>query len=469
MAAAGDTTSMAPAAAAASGSVGLSEVLISVRGLGKCYQIYDKPHHRLLQGIVGQRRKYFREFWALRDVGFEVRRGETFGVVGRNGSGKSTLLQLLTGTLTPTTGSVEVKGRVAALLELGAGFNPECSGRENVYMNGHLFGLTTREIDERFDAIAAFADIGDFLDQPVKTYSSGMYVRLAFAVIAHVDADVLIVDEALSVGDAFFVQKCMRFLRSFMERGTLLFVSHDTSAVVNLCSRAMLLDRGVVKMIDKPKAVTERYLEDLYADVQGDVAARPGIEGVDASPEAGGDDEDFRDARADLILNSNLRNDLEVFRFRPESSGFGTGDVAIVDVRLSNAAGAPLSWTVGDETVRLRIRAQATVPIERPIVGFLMKDKLGQIIFGDNTYLTYRNETLSVEPGGSIDAEFEFRMPVLSPGDYSFAIAVAEGTQESHVQHQWLHDAIIIRAHSSATPFGLIGVPMRRISMKVRH
>ena len=212
------------------------DIAIRVENLSKCYTLYDAPRDRLKQfvlprlqrGIGKPSRNYYREFWALKDISFEIRKGETVGIIGRNGSGKSTLLQILCGTLTPNSGTVAINGRVAALLELGAGFNPDFTGRENVYMNGSVLGLTKEQIDARFDEIAAFADIGEFLFQPVKTYSSGMYVRLAFAVIAHVDAEILIIDEALAVGDAFFVQKCMRFLRDFMTRGTVLFASHDT-------------------------------------------------------------------------------------------------------------------------------------------------------------------------------------------------------------------------------------------------
>src|SRR3990167_2532409 len=196
-----------------------SETAIKITNLSKCYHIYDKPHDRLLQMLMRGRKQYYREFWALNDVSFEIKKGETVGIIGRNGSGKSTLLQMICGTLNPTKGQVETHGRIAALLELGSGFNPEFTGRENVYMNASVLGLSNEEIDARFDDIAAFADIGEFIEQPVKTYSSGMMVRLAFAVIAHVDADILVIDEALSVGDAFFTQKCMRFLRKFMEKG----------------------------------------------------------------------------------------------------------------------------------------------------------------------------------------------------------------------------------------------------------
>ena len=245
---------------ATSGHVSDSDVAIRVDSLGKCYRIYDKPEHRLWQGLFRGRKQFFREFWALRDVSFEVRRGETVGIIGRNGSGKSTLLQLICGTLTPTTGNTTVNGRVSALLELGAGFSPEFTGRENVYMNGTVLGLSHREIDERFGAIAAFADIGDFISQPVKTYSSGMYVRLAFAIAVAVDPDILIIDEALSVGDLAFQNKCMARIREMSARGaTILFVSHDLSTSQVICHHAIWLDGGRVVRAGDPVQVCRDY------------------------------------------------------------------------------------------------------------------------------------------------------------------------------------------------------------------
>jgi len=230
-----------------------NDIAIRVSKLSKCYRIYDQPHDRLkqsiyprLQRLVGKRPKqYFREFWALHDVSFEVKRGETVGIIGKNGSGKSTMLQLICGTLNPTSGSIETNGRIAALLELGSGFNPEFTGRENVYMNAAVLGLSREETEARFDEIAAFADIGDFIEQPVKTYSSGMYVRLAFSVAINVKPDILIVDEALSVGDGAFQLKCMTRLKEIQESGaTILFVSHDLSSIGRLCTGAVILDRG---------------------------------------------------------------------------------------------------------------------------------------------------------------------------------------------------------------------------------
>lgn len=252
------------------------DIAIRVSNVSKCHQIYDKPHDRLkqslyprLQRLIGRSAKqYHREFWALRDVSFEIKRGETVGIIGRNGSGKSTLLQMICGTLAPTSGTVETNGRIAALLELGSGFNPEFTGRENVYMNGALLGLTQEEIDERFDAIASFADIGQFIDQPVKTYSSGMSLRLAFAVQSQLDPDILIIDEALSVGDYFFQQKCFSYIRGLCAKGvTLLFVSHDLGTVRDICKRAIYLRQGNLLLDGNASGVISSYLGDAHTSV----------------------------------------------------------------------------------------------------------------------------------------------------------------------------------------------------------
>lgn len=449
-----------------------SESVITVSGLCKSYETYATPRDRLkqlvlppLQRSLGmQPRRYSEEFSALSDVSFEVRRGETFGIVGRNGSGKSTLLQMLCGTLSPSAGQMHVHGKVAALLELGAGFNPEFSGRENVYMNGRLFGLTTRQIDERFDSIAAFADIGGFIEKPVKTYSSGMYVRLAFAVIAHVDADILVVDEALSVGDAYFVQKCMRFLRGFMERGTLLFVSHDIGAVQNLCSRAMLLERGRVKEIGAPKDVVKHYLEALVSESQDISAAKQ----PDAQAQESGSELDYVDMRDRFLNQTNLRNDIELFSFQIDSDSFGAGGARIRDVYMEDVqAGGRLTWVVGGELVRLVICAEALADLDSVILGFDLKDRLGQTVFGDNTFLTYISEPQFVAAGQIVSACFEFRMPVMRGGDYAITAAIATGTQSTHVQHHWIHEAMILRAQPGRACFGAVGLPMRKIEITI--
>lgn len=445
------------------------EIAISGQGLGKCYQIYDRPQDRLKQTILPRVRLllghpaplYYREFWALRDLSFGIRKGETVGIIGRNGSGKSTLLQIICGTLTPTTGTVHVSGRVAALLELGAGFNPEFTGRENVYLNGSIMGLSRTEIAKRLASITAFADIGDFIDQPVKTYSSGMYVRLAFAVIAHVDADVLVIDEALSVGDAFFTQKCMRFLRDFMGRGTIIFVSHDTAAVQSLCDRAIWIERGAVKFAGSAKDAAAGYLADLYETQQG--ASK--VASTAPSDPATDYPRETRDMRLDFLNCTQFRNDIEIFRFDPQAPSFGTGNGRILSAELLDEKGDFLSWLVGGENVILQITCEAEEEIDAPIVGFIVKDRLGQALFGDNTYLTYRHRPILMNAETRIITRFEFRMPVLPTGDYSVAVAFAQGSQQEHIQHHWIHDALVFRSHTSSAIHGLVGVPMTRIAI----
>ena len=235
-------------------------IAIRVDNVGKCYEMYGKPSHRLWQTLTMGHKTFYKEFWALRNINFEVKKGECVGIIGRNGSGKSTLLQIIAGTLTPTTGNVEVNGRVAALLELGSGFNPEFTGRDNIYMNASILGLTKIEINAKYDRIVAFADIGEFIDQPVKTYSSGMIVRLAFAVQVTIEPDILIVDEALSVGDVFFQQKCFNRLRSLQKSGTtLLFVSHDLSTVKSLCDKCIYLEEGKIKCLGASTEICDSY------------------------------------------------------------------------------------------------------------------------------------------------------------------------------------------------------------------
>jgi lipopolysaccharide transport system ATP-binding protein len=441
-----------------------SDPAVRAVGIGKSFRLFKQPRDRLKQLFVGSRRKLYHEFSALDAVSFEVGRGETVGIIGRNGAGKSTLLQIVCGTLKPTTGFVETHGRIAAMLELGAGFSPEFSGRENIFLNGYIVGLTRQQIEQRYDAICAFADIGEFIDQPIKTYSAGMAVRLAFAVMAHVDADILVIDEALAVGDARFVQKCMRFLREFKERGTLLFVSHDTTAVANLCDRVVWLDAGRVKAIGPSKHVCDLYLENLFESVQGaSPPATPLL--LPASPETAA--ERPRDQRLDILKASPYRNDIEIFEFHREAPSFGKRGARITDVRFEHPHGERLAWAVGGETVVVAIDIEAQEALSSPIVGFLVRDRLGQNVFGDNTFLTMREAPLALAAGDSARARFEFDLPLLPPGNYSIAVAVAEGRQQDHVQHEWIHDALTFRVETSSVRHSLVGLPMRSIHFEL--
>jgi homopolymeric O-antigen transport system ATP-binding protein len=451
-----------------------SDAAISVRRLSKCYPAYDKPQDRLKQMLWRGRRTYHKEFWALRDVSFDIARGQTVGIIGRNGSGKSTVLQIICGTLAPTSGQVAVDGRVAALLELGAGFNPEFTGRENVYMTAAILGLSGEEIEARYQDIVSFADIGEYIDQPVKTYSSGMVVRLGFAVAAHVLAEILVIDEALAVGDVFFVQKCMRFLREFREQGTLLFVSHDIAAVVNLCDTVVLLEHGAVRAIGSAKEVCELYLASTYDTRPGGSGRTPRppevalersgrTESSSARPASLDDQREGRDQRLDFINSTSLRNDLELFPFLPDARDFGTGEATVTDVCLLDEDGRRLAWVIGGEMVSLVIVARANRTIANPIGGFYIKDRLGQYLFGDNTYLTYLNRSVEVAENRVFSARFTFRMPVLPVGDYSIDVAIGEGSQPDHIIHHWVQDALAFKSHTSSVCQGLVGIPMREI------
>jgi lipopolysaccharide transport system ATP-binding protein len=443
---------------------------IRVTNLSKRYEIYDSPRDRLkqfvaprLQKLTGQSPKqYFRDFWALNDVSFEIKKGETVGIIGRNGSGKSTLLQMICGTLSPTNGSIQTNGRIAALLELGSGFNPEFTGRENVYMNAAVLGLNKEEVDRRFDEIAAFADIGQFIDQPVKIYSSGMYVRLAFSVIAHVDADILVVDEALSVGDAVFNQKCMRFIRSFQEHGTLLFVSHDMGAIQNLCKSALWLGHGQVEQMGTSKDVAEAYLQYTLQEVYG---SKVKLSNSSEGSEAAVDGELKLESQTPPAIDYGSK--LTVQDNTLSATGWKTGSAEILSLSLEKLSPGPEGVFEGGEKVCVIIRARAHDALERPILGFLLRDRLGQDMFGENTLSFTSTTPRRVRPGQKFTGEFVFKLPMLPNGQYAVMASVADGDQYDNVQHHYLHDALIVNVSSSKIRFGLVGIPFERVALEV--
>jgi lipopolysaccharide transport system ATP-binding protein len=443
------------------------ELTVRVRHLSKRYRLYDRPYQRLQQAIlpglhrlIGRSpRSYCRELWALEDVSFEIHRGETLGIIGSNGSGKTTLLQLICGTVCPTRGEIEVSGRLAALLELGTGFSSDFTGRENVHLAAYLHGLSQQEIEARFDAIIAFAELQDFVDQPVRTYSTGMYLRLAFSVVAHLDPDILVIDEALAVGDAAFSQKCMRFLREFRRRGTLLFVSHDHSAVQSLCTSVLWLEHGKIRRHGPPKEVCEEYLATTMEALQGKGVRPPSApRRRPAKP--------IRDPRQPLFDTSNLRNEIRVLDFNSEGEGFGVAGATVDSVELLDEAGNQVALLRGGEVVLLRIRCSVQTPLQSPIIGFLFKDRTGQALFGDNTYLSYLEDPPTMAEGEELVAEFRFQMPTLPNGKYSLAVAIAEGTQREAIQHHWIHDALTLESLSGSVATGLMGIPMMDIEMR---
>lgn len=359
-----------------------SDLAIRACGLSKTYALYDTPQDRLKQSLWRGRRTYYREVRALHDVSFEVQRGESVGVVGRNGSGKSTLLQILAGTLMPTAGSAYVDGAVAALLELGAGFNPDFTGRENVQLNAAVLGLSREQIRERFDSIASFANIGPFIDRPLKTYSSGMFLRLAFATAAHADPQILLIDEALAVGDEAFQRKCYAHLQEMKERGTtILFVSHSATTIVELCDRALLLENGERLLAGAPKAVIARYHSLVYAPPDQAPRIRDELRALDAArdpelhPEEGaGDSSAGRGERRTAQYDPALR---------PESTvHYDSQGARIRNVRLLDESGEPANVLVRGAPYFLQYEVAFDKPASRVRFGTLITNVSGVEICG---------------------------------------------------------------------------------------
>jgi lipopolysaccharide transport system ATP-binding protein len=443
----------------------MTDIAIRASHLSKCYHIYNNPQDRLKQFVMPRLQRllrrlpkqYFHEFWAVHDVSFEIKKGETVGIIGRNGSGKSTLLQLICGTLTPSSGQVEINGRVAALLELGSGFNAEFTGRENVYMNATVLGLSHEEVEKRFDDIATFADIGEFIEQPVKTYSSGMMLRLAFAVIVHVDADILVIDEALAVGDAVFVQKCMRFLRNFMKQGTVLFVSHDSGSVVNLCQHAIWLNKGAVSQAGIAKEVVEAYTHFTLQEIYGNTVSLTSIE-ISNRPKHGKESHDVADVKIDNETSVTYFTQLN------ESAGWESGKAKILSVRLLDKDDQDLPMLHGGELVTLEIIAIANEIIYSPILGWFIKDRLGQSLFGEHTY-TYVSPPLLVDAGDKVKAIFKFQIPLLPNGEYAITVSIAEGDPIEHIHHHLIHDAVVFKVASNKLRYGLVGITFQSVSL----
>lgn len=434
--------------------------VISVRNVSKCFYTYDKPRDRLKQAIVPRFQRwagdqvttYGKEFWALRNISFEVRKGETVGIVGRNGSGKSTLLQIICGTLTPTIGEIETCGRIAALLELGSGFNPEFTGRENVYLNAALLGLTHDEVDNRFDAIASFADIGEFLDQPVKAYSSGMAVRLAFAVQAQVDPEILVVDEALSVGDARFQAKCFERLRQLKENGTsILLVTHSSEQVVMHCSRAILLEQSRVEMIGESRPIINRYTDILFGRNTG---AEVGVD----EPSAGVKVAEEATASAMQAVQLSLDSDVYASRIGYNSHEYRWGDGAatLMDFHLcASGREFPASIKPGEEIV-LGVSLKFNRSVINPILGFTIKTKEGVTVYGTNSYLLECVEAWSMGECGSVATASVKFVNRLATGDYFISLGIASRDGEDIIPHDRRYDSIHFVVEPTPKLLGLI-------------
>lgn len=422
---------------------------VSIQGLSKAYVRHATPYHRL-KAVFFPSRTRGEEFWALRGVSLTVRKGETVGIVGRNGSGKSTLLQIVAGTLAPTSGTVAVVGRVSALLELGSGFNPDFTGRENAVFQASLLGLSKGQIDERLPQIAAFADIGDFLDQPVRTYSSGMFVRLAFAVAISVDPDVLIVDEALSVGDEGFQRKCFGRIRSLQERGgTILFVSHSGGVVVDLCARAVLLDRGELLLEGVPKEVVARYhrmlfapteaQERLRADLLAGVPIPNGVDGYDA-PES--------EQRSDPP--SGVEDHLDASLSVPEPLSWESRGCGIESPRLETTEGRAVNVLVRRREYVYTYRVRFTEQAFKVRFGMLLKTVTGFELGGAASHPPAGGFD-HVEPGQTATVRFRFRC-LLLPGVYFLNAGVVGVVDGVEVYLHRFIDALAFRVQVEPGP-----------------
>ena len=352
------------------------EIAIKLDNVRKEFQIYEKPHHRLLQSLFQGRRKFYRDFTALSNISFDIHKGESVGIIGRNGAGKSTLLQIISGTMTQSAGEIEINGRIAALLELGAGFNPEFTGSENIYLNGSILGLSHDDMESKYDDIVAFADIGEFIDQPVKTYSSGMYVRLAFSVVMHIEPEILIVDEALAVGDAFFQAKCMLAMKRLMNQGvTLLFVSHDASAVKALCDRAILLDKGHIQAIGDTNTIVEIYFEQKVSELHSAAVLPEAVEGTT-------DSVDKSEASMPALAP-------EVVRQFQEKAGYQRikrGKAEFLNVEIRNDRDSVITMCEFGETVKLVMYVKMLENISHIAFAYHVRDKNGfDIVYSDTS------------------------------------------------------------------------------------
>jgi len=415
--------------------------VIEFQGVSKTYPIYDSPKGRLKELLTFNRKSFHRDFWALQDISFTVEKGQTFCIVGENGAGKSTLLQLVAGILQPASGSVSVNGRVSALLELGAGFNPEFTGRDNVYLNAAILGFSSAQVDRIYQHIEEFAEIGEFIRQPVKTYSSGMVVRLAFAVAIHVDPDILIVDEALAVGDIYFRQRCLRKVHELRSRGTtILFVSHSAGDVKAIGDRTLWLDRGRARELGETDRVISRYLaamaEKDTSYLQTHLSpARQQVETVQA-PEV-----------VTSIPNIDHR--------------YGDGRAEILGILITDSFGQRLAALQPLTRVVVRISARAKQYLARPNIGFMLRNHLGIDFAGTNT-TREGVELPAMNPGDTYTVDFHVDLPALYPGSFSFSPAVADGSLLSYRMCDWIDNAQTLQmAPGDGLVYGYLHLPCR--------
>ena len=416
------------------------EIIINVEHLRKEYGLYEKKSDRLLEVISPRRKRRHKIHEALKDICFNVKKGETIGIIGTNGSGKSTLLKILTGVVTQTSGNIELKGKISALLELGAGFNPEYTGIQNIFLNGTMMGYTHTEMESKLKGIIEFADIGEFINQPVKNYSSGMFARLAFSVAINVEPDILIVDEALSVGDIFFQNKCFRKFEELRNKGvTILFVSHDIESVKQMCKRVLWIEKGEQKMFAESKEVCNAYAASILG--KNNKTAKT-------------------DEEAD---NHYIVGNLELTDF-PGIENYGNesilnDDVVIKAFYFEDEKGNVCYTVQGGEKYRLSVVFESKIELENVIAGFVLQNKKGQILINTNSLVTGKEGTFTVRACSLNRVEFEFTLPYLATNEYILDCAVAQGTTVNDSKMlTWLYGALRVFVENPLDDLGMLSV-----------
>ena len=419
----------------------MEDVIINVEHLDKMYKLYNRQRDRVKDALgLGRKEQLYKEHYALRDVSMQVRRGETVGIIGTNGSGKSTILKIITGVLSPTSGTVEINGRISALLELGAGFNMEFTGIENVYLNGTMNGFSEEEIDGRLEAILEFADIGEFVNQKVKTYSSGMFVRLAFALAINIDPEILVVDEALSVGDVFFQNKCYHKFEEFKKNGkTILFVSHDLSSISKYCDRVILLNQGEKMAEGQPKEIIDMYKKVLVNQTS---SAMSGSEKVDEN------------GRLISSLNRNVKDGLwkSYMTLNPSNDTYGSGLAEIEDFCLIDNSGNISNTVIKGDTYSVKVKAVFHASISEPILAVSVKNRMGVEITGTNTMFE-KLSTGECRDGDEIVAVFSQKM-MLQGGDYLISLGLVGYREGNFTVYHRLYDIFNVQVISSKDTVG---------------
>jgi len=484
--------------------MGTSNVAIHIDGVSKIYRLWDNPKARLaypfrraVNALLPKQlqlgpilKNQFREFYALQEISLTIRKGESWGFIGVNGSGKSTLLKIISGNLRPSSGCVEIEGKTA-ILDYSSGLNGEFTGRANILHKATLLGLTQREVEDRLESIIEFAEIGEFIDQPVKTYSSGMAARLGFAIMAHVDVDIMITDEALAVGDAFFVQKCMRHIHNFLNHGTFLFVSHSINDVLTLCDNVVWLERGYIKQVGSAKVVCHAYMDSLlrrnddafYQERQYQ-NTRDDDEGISSETSLKTDgSSQFLSLSAEQIasLKNHFRPKLTNINYEPsarfqiiesDKSIFGLVEKRtmhggrIISAEILNDFDSSVTVFYGGESIRVIVRVIAEREVKKALIGFQLFNRLGLAIIGENNNLASGGEILSIEPGEVASVTFKFVMPALAAGEYILRLAFHDGGEVDLPVIDVLEDAFRLQCLTTGERHGLAGIILLGLDVK---